>query len=108
MHLTDATFDKAIESNPVALIDFWAEWCGPCIALGPAIEKLAAAYHNKALVGKLDAEKNQSTLKITNLKQNKILDVHACPLICLIAIIAAFLCIEWSLSLKAWVVVQQP
>ena len=57
-HVTDENFDETIKSNNVALIDFWAGWCGPCRALAPTIEELANEYSGKALIGKLDVDKN--------------------------------------------------
>jgi len=57
-HVTDATFDQAIKDNPVALIDFWADWCGPCRALAPTIVSLAEDYRGRVFVGKLDIDKN--------------------------------------------------
>ena len=60
-HVTDANFDEVITSNKVALIDFWASWCGPCRALAPTIEELARDYSGKVLIGKLDVDKNPNT-----------------------------------------------
>ena len=60
-HVTDENFDETIKSNKVALIDFWAGWCGPCRALAPTIEELANDYSGKALIGKLDVDKNPKT-----------------------------------------------
>ena len=60
-HVTDADFDETLKNNKVALIDFWAAWCGPCIALAPTIEELAQEYAGKVLVGKLDVDKNSKT-----------------------------------------------
>ena len=60
-HVTDANFEETIKKNNVALIDFWAGWCGPCRALAPTIQELAREYSGKILVGKLDVDENPST-----------------------------------------------
>lgn len=57
-NITDATFEEIIKSNKVVLIDFWAEWCGPCRMVGPIVEDLAVEYNGKAVVGKLDVDEN--------------------------------------------------
>ncbi len=56
--LTDANFDETIKSDKPVLVDFWAEWCGPCKMIGPAVEELAADYEGKALVAKLNVDEN--------------------------------------------------
>jgi thioredoxin 1 len=61
LHVTDANFDETIKNNKVALIDFWAGWCGPCRALAPTITELASDYSGKVLVGKLDVDENPKT-----------------------------------------------
>jgi len=60
-HVTDANFEETIKKNKLALIDFWANWCGPCRALAPTIQELAKEYNGKALVGKLDVDENPAT-----------------------------------------------
>ncbi len=55
-HLTESTFDAAISAAPLALVDFWATWCGPCKIVGPVVEKLANDYDGRALVGKVEAD----------------------------------------------------
>jgi thioredoxin 1 len=60
-HVTDANFEETLKTNKVALIDFWAGWCGPCRALAPTIEELARDLSGKVLVGKLDVDENSKT-----------------------------------------------
>ncbi len=56
---TDSTFDTdVIKSDKLTVVDFWAEWCGPCKALGPIIDQLSTEYAGKINVGKLDVDSN--------------------------------------------------
>lgn len=60
MEFTDSNFDsEVLQSSQPVLVDFWAEWCGPCRMLAPTIDKLADAYTGKAKVGKLDTDANR-------------------------------------------------
>ncbi len=59
VQITDANFEQeVVKSTTPVLVDFWAEWCGPCRRLAPTIEKLAADYAGKVKVGKLDTDAN--------------------------------------------------
>lgn len=58
---TDSNFEsEVLSSDSPVLVDFWAEWCAPCKALGPTIDSLATKYAGKVKVGKLDIDSNQS------------------------------------------------
>ena len=56
---TDSNFDQETK-NGVVLVDFWAEWCGPCRRLAPTVEQLATDYAGKATVAKLNVDENPS------------------------------------------------
>jgi thioredoxin 1 len=62
LEVTDGDFDKLLQSTekPI-LIDFWAPWCGPCRMLAPTIEELAKEYNGKAIVAKMNTDKNPKT-----------------------------------------------
>lgn len=64
VEFTDANFQsKVLSSNKLTIVDFWAEWCGPCRAMGPVIEDLSEEYAGKVNVGKLNVDHNPT---ITN------------------------------------------
>jgi thioredoxin 1 len=62
LYLTDDTFEKEVinSSNPV-LVDYWAEWCGPCKMIAPILEEVASEYTGKVKIAKLNIDENPQT-----------------------------------------------
>jgi len=59
MHFSDSNFQKEVlDSEILVLVDFWANWCGPCKLIAPIIEELAKEYDSKIKIGKLDVDEN--------------------------------------------------
>jgi len=56
--VTDATFEQVINSGKTVLVDFWAEWCGPCKMIAPVVEEMAGEYEGRAVIAKLDVDSN--------------------------------------------------
>jgi thioredoxin 1 len=89
--ITDANFDQTINSKVPVLVDFWAEWCGPCRMVAPSVEQLAQEFAGRAVVGKLNVDHNPATARRYNImsipalyifKEGKVIDqiVGAQPL----------------------------
>lgn len=86
LELTDTNFQaSALDTDKLVMIDFWAQWCGPCKMLSPIVEQLADEYADKAVIGKLDVDNNQevstkygirSLPTILLLKNGEVIDKH--------------------------------
>ena len=84
--LTDSNFQaEVLDKKGIALVDFWAEWCGPCRMIGPIIEELSSDYDGKALIAKVDVDTNselsqkygvRSIPTILILKDGEVVDKH--------------------------------
>jgi thioredoxin 1 len=69
MVVTDTTFELEIEKHDgLAVVDFWATWCGPCRMVAPILDQLAADFNGKAKVAKLDVDSNQKTASRFNVR----------------------------------------
>ncbi|NLI99567.1 MAG: thioredoxin [Bacteroidales bacterium] len=61
LQITDATVNEVLQTDKLVVIDFWAEWCGPCKMVGPIIDEIGEDYKDKVVVGKLDVDSNDET-----------------------------------------------
>ena len=59
VELSDETFTETIQKYPIVVVDFWAEWCGPCKMIAPELEELASELSGKVVFGKINIDENQ-------------------------------------------------
>lgn len=60
--ITDANFEELMNSGKPMVVDFWAEWCGPCRMVAPIIDELATEYEGKVTIGKMDVDSNDEVV----------------------------------------------
>lgn len=58
LKITDATLNEVLATDKLVVIDFWAEWCGPCKMVGPIIDQLSDEYKDRVVIGKVDVDNN--------------------------------------------------
>jgi len=82
---TDSNFQESALSGGVSVVDFWAEWCGPCRLIGPIVDELATEYDGKATIGKVNVDHNpeismkygvRSIPTILFIKDGEVVDKH--------------------------------
>ena len=62
LQITDANFEELVNSGKPMVLDFWAEWCGPCRMVAPIIDELATEYEGRVTIGKMDVDNNNDVV----------------------------------------------
>jgi len=62
LDVTDANFQELVQGDKPLVVDFWAEWCGPCRIVAPLVEELSHEYEDKVIIGKLNVDENDEVV----------------------------------------------
>lgn len=85
LQITDANFEELAKGDKPLIVDFWAEWCGPCRMITPIIEELATEYEGKVVIGKLNVDENDDVVAqfgvrniptVLFIKNGEVIDKH--------------------------------
>ena len=83
--ITDANLQEVLDNEELVVIDFWAEWCGPCRMISPIVDELAEEYAGRVLIGKVNVDENDEVVEkygirniptILFIKKGEVLDTH--------------------------------
>lgn len=68
LQITDANLEEVLQTDKLVVIDFWAEWCGPCKVVGPIIDEISKEYKDKVVIGKIDVDNNDEAATKYNIR----------------------------------------